>query len=147
MVTLIIFQSVHHSNTEKVAKAMADSLGCDTIRAGELGDRSVEDYDLVGFGSGIFYGKHHRSILDFAEKLVGNPGGRAFVFSTAGFSMKRNHNHLKRILSKRGYDIVDEFSCKGHDSWGPYKFIGGINKRRPNDKDLENAREFAQRLK
>lgn len=38
------------------------------------------------------------------------------------------------------------FACKGWNAYGSFKLIGGINKGRPNDKDLENAREFAKRL-
>ncbi len=57
--------------------------------------------------------------------------------------------------------IVDEFSCKGFDTYGGNKeanlieklmgrinkLYGGINKGRPNAEDLKHAEEFAQNLK
>ena len=57
------------------------------------------------------------------------------------------HAALKEQLAGRGFSIVDEFSCKGWDSWGPLKLVGGINKGRPDDEDLATAREFARRLR
>ena len=43
--------------------------------------------------------------------------------------------------------IADEFCCKAWDSWGPLKLFGGINKGRPDEKDLAAAKAFAERLK
>jgi len=57
------------------------------------------------------------------------------------------HAALKEQLAGRGFSIVDEFSCKAWDSWGPLKLIGGINKGRPDEQDLAAAREFARRLR
>jgi flavodoxin len=53
---------------------------------------------------------------------------------------KEMHASLKEKLMNRGYSIVDEFSCKGWDTWGPMKLFGGINKGRPNEKDLAEAK-------
>jgi flavodoxin len=47
----------------------------------------------------------------------------------------------------RGFSITGEFSCKGWDTVGPLKLFGGINKGRPNEDDLEEARVFARGLK
>jgi len=41
---------------------------------------------------------------------------------------------------------VGEFSCRGWDTNGWLEKIGGINKGHPNEKDLERARRFAERL-
>lgn len=57
-----------------------------------------------------------------------------------------NHKKLKKKLSEKGFDIVKEFSCKGFDTFGMLKYIGGINKNRPNEEDLEKAKIFAKEL-
>ena len=49
-------------------------------------------------------------------------------------------------MAKKGFRIIGEFSCKGYDTFGPLKFIGGINKGKPDEKDLKRAREFAKTL-
>ena len=147
MKTLIVYTSVHHQNTEKVAKVMAEELGADLVPLGEAQPATIGSYDLVGFGSGIYFGKHHKTLLQFAETLPSETGKQAFIFSTSGQGGNERHAALKEKLVNRGFSIVDEFSCKAWDTWGPMKLIGGINKGRPNADDLEGARLFARGLK
>jgi flavodoxin len=146
MKTLIIFTSVHHQNTEKVAKVMAEELEADLVPAMEAQPGMPASYDLIGFGSGIYFGKHHKTLLKFVETLPPATGKRAFVFSTSGDG-KMHHAALKEKLIDKGFLVVDEFCCKGWDTVGPLKLFGGINKGRPDGNDLAAARAFAQGLK
>lgn len=146
MKTLIVYISVHHQNTEKVAKVMAEELGADLVTIEEAQSRSLDEYDLFGFGSGIYFMKHHKTLLRFAEKLPAVIGRRAFIFSTSGEGGTRKHAALKDKLVYRGFSIVGEYSCKGWDTFGLLKLIGGINKGRPDAEDLEKARIFARGL-
>ena len=50
-------------------------------------------------------------------------------------------------MESKGYRIVDEFQCKGFNTNSFMRFFGGMNKGRPNAKDLKNAEECAQKLK
>lgn len=34
------------------------------------------------------------------------------------------------------------FTCRGFDTFGPFRLIGGIAKGHPNEKELEKARAF-----
>ncbi len=146
MKTLIVYTSVHHQNTGKVAKVMAEELEADLVPTMEAQPGMPASYDLVGFGSGIYFGKPHKTLLRFVETLPPVTQKRAFVFSTCGDG-KIHHAALKEKLEDRGFSIVDEFSCKGWDTVGPLKLIGGINKGRPDEKDLAGARAFARGLK
>jgi flavodoxin len=55
--SLIIYQSIHHNNTEKSAQKMATELNADLVRTNQIKDLDVSGYDLIGFGSGIYFGK------------------------------------------------------------------------------------------
>jgi flavodoxin len=147
MKTLIIYASVHHQNTKRVAAVMAEELAADLIPVQEAQPGSILAFDLIGFGSGIYFMKHHKSILQFVGMLPNITGKQAFVFSTSGKGGNERHKSLKELLVNRGFSIVDEFSCKGWDTFGPMKLIGGINKGRPDENDLEGARVFARGLK
>ena len=147
MKTVIIYTSVHHQNTQKVATVMAEELGADLVPVAQAEPGTLNGYDLAGFGSGIFFGKHHKTLMQFVETLPTGAGRQAFVFSTSGKGGNGMHAALKEQLAGRGFSIVDEFSCKAWDSWGPLKLIGGINKGRPDEQDLAAAREFARRLR
>ena len=43
--------------------------------------------------------------------------------------------------------MIGSFSCRGFDTVGPFGFIGGINRGRPNDYDLDRAAAFAARFR
>jgi flavodoxin len=59
----------------------------------------------------------------------------------------KDHSKLREKLQSKGYLIVDEFACKGFNTNSFLKYIGGMNKGRPNAEDLKNAEEFAENLK
>lgn len=108
----------------------------------------LADYDLIGFGSGIYWGKHDKNLLDLVRGLPQVNGKKAFIFSTGGVQAGRIFNRrLRRRLVERGFHLVGDFSCKGFDTAGLLRLIGGVNKGRPNEKDLQDAAEFARDLK
>lgn len=150
MKTLIICKSIHHGNTQKVAEVIADVLEAKLVKPEELDINTVAEYDLVGFGSGIYYGKHHRDLLSVVDSLFSVKNKKAFIFSTSGTgekNIKRNHRLIKEKLVVRGFTIAGEFSCRGWDTFGLLKLIGGINKGRPDEQDLKRAEDFARHLK
>jgi flavodoxin len=147
MKTLILYTSVHHQNTEKVAKVMAEELGADLVSIGQVQPETLTAYDLIGFGSGIYYMKFHKTLLEFVGVLPIVTEKRAFIFSTSGDGGIQRHAALKEQLVNRGFSIVGDFSCNGWDTWGPLKLVGGTNKGRPNEEDLQEARVFARGLK
>jgi len=74
MKTVIIYTSVHHQNTEKVATVMAEELGADLVPVAQAEPGALDGYDLAGFGSGIFFGKHHKTLMQFVETLPAGTG-------------------------------------------------------------------------
>jgi flavodoxin len=107
----------------------------------------LADYDLIGFGSGIYWGKHDRKLLDLVSGLPRVNGKKAFIFSTSGLRAGRVFNRrLRRNLLERDFDIIGAFSCRGFDTVWPLRLVGGVNKGRPNATDLEAAASFARAL-
>jgi len=152
MKTLIIYISIHHGNTEKVAEAIAEVLDAKLLRPWEVNVNDFSKYDLVGFGSGIYFGKHHESLLNLIDRLPMQENRKAFIFATSGMPNGAqwpygNFNRpLKKKLLQKGFDIVGKFSCRGFDTMRPWNLIGGISKGSPNEEDLRKARKFAQEL-
>ena len=150
MKTLIICKSIHHGNTQKIAEVIAKVLEAKLVKPEELDINTVTEYDLIGFGSGIYYGKHHKDLLSVVDNLFSVKNKKAFIFSTSGTGEKnisRNHRLIREKLMAKGFIIAGEFSCRGFDSFGLLKLIGGINKGRPDEHDLRKAEDFARRLK
>lgn len=145
MKALIAYVSVEHGNTEKVARAMAEVLGADIKKAEDVDPNSLSDYDLIGFGSGIFKGKFHPSLLKLIDSLP-QLKAKSFIISTGGYGDDKQHPRLKEKLESKGMKVLGGFSCKAWDTYGPFKLMGGINKGRPNEDDLRKAREYAKEL-
>jgi flavodoxin len=145
MKTLIIYSSVHHGNTKKIAEVTAQELSAELLNANDKEPASIEQYELIGFSSGIYYGKFHSKLYEMIEKLD-LKGKNVFIFSTSGMGNKKYNESLYKLLTSKGAVVKGSFSCKGYDTYGPFKIIGGISKGHPNEKDLENARKFAKNL-
>jgi len=148
--SLVIVYSYHHHNTEKVAHAMADVLHAEVKHPEDINPEEIQNFNLVGFGAGIDSGKHYEPILKLASELPLVKGKKAFIFSTSAMlgDKKRDTDHLalRKILLSKGYNIVDEFHCKGFNTNSFLKFVGGMNKGRPNAEDLKEAKIFVQKL-
>jgi len=157
--SLLVLYSYHHRNTEIVANVLAEVLAAEIRAPREIKLEELGDYDLIGFGSGIYNEKLHETLLDLADRLPLDTDQKAFIFSTNGapaslFSesmswdqMAKNHRLIKEKLQARGYQIAGEFSCPG---WNTNRFLrhfGGLNKGRPNAGDLKRAAEFARNLR
>ena len=151
MKTLVVYISVHHGNTEKVAKVMANMLDADLLQVQQVDADMLERYDLVGFGSGIYFGRHHESLLDFVNQLPVVRNKKAFIFSTSGLrKIPFFHDFdkpLRKRLQRKGFDIIGQFSCRGLDTYRATKLVGGVNRGRPGAEDLKQAEDFATGLR
>lgn len=150
MKSLIVVHSYHHNNTRAVAKAIANVLRADIKTTFEADMNELCEYDLIGFGAGIDSGKHYKELLDFACKLVPAAGRKCFLFSTSAVQgeakVAKDHKALREIVRSKGYSVIGEFSCLGYNTNLFLKYIGGMNRGRPNAEDLDKAMEFAEKL-
>lgn len=147
---LILCKSVHHGNTAKVARVLGAELGAEIAAPEAVPYASLPGRDLVGFGSGVYYGRMHGALLDWLRGLpdAPEPTAPAFVFSTSGLPWLAGfwHRPLRLLLSSKGFRVLGEFSCGGYDTWGPLSLTGGLNRKHPDGRDLERARAFAREL-
>jgi flavodoxin len=153
----LIFYSYHHNNTEKIAKSIAKVLDADIKKPQEVNPGDLQKYDLIGFGSGMYDGKHHRSLFELVDKLQQVTDKKAFIFSTYGIpgifaksgeeTAIQQHLKLREKLKSKGYKITGEFGCPGFNTNSFLAWFGGINRDRPNAEDLKSAEMFALKLK
>ena len=152
---LIILFSYFHHNTEKIARIFAEVLNTQILKPQEVDPQTLDRYVLLGFGSGIYDCKQHKSLFDLADKLPQANDQKVFLFSTCGVPaiftnekmFRDNHAPLRDILESKDYEVVGEFGCAGFNTNSFLKYFGGINKGRPNTRDLTKAKEFASSLK
>ena len=158
-ILIILFPSAN-SSTGKIADAMAEVLNPEIKSPEQIDPGDLHKYDLIGFGSGIFDQKHHIDLLELVDTFPYFPDKKAFIFSTSGVArsslLKANgepkfknpasgdpHTRLRESLLSKGFDIVGEFNCAGFNDNSLLKIFGGMNKGRPNEKDIKLAKDFA----
>ncbi|MBN1166865.1 MAG: flavodoxin family protein [Methanospirillaceae archaeon] len=157
--SFVIVYSYHHHNTEKIANAIGRVLDAPVKTPEQVSAEDLSGYRLIGFGSGIYSGQNHESVLELVDALPPVKGTSACIFSTYGapdrlFQGERqkkfiaqNHAKLREKLQLKGYRVIDEFACPGFNTNSFLTLFGGLNKGRPNDEDIRNAEAFAEKVK
>jgi len=85
--------------------------------------------------------------MKFVESLPRVDESRAFIFSTSGSADYLGaHKELRQRLGDKGFKIIGEWNCKAFDSFGPLRLLGGINKGKPDERDIDSAKRFAKGL-
>ncbi len=141
MKTAVIYYSAHHGNTKKILDVFCKSDDVALIDAAKTQNANLSEYDLIGFASGIYYSKFHKSVLRFAENNLPENKKVFFVY-TFGAKKDGYTKAIKNVALKKSSVILGEFGCLGFDTFGPFKLIGGIAKGHPNSDDLNNAKKF-----
>lgn len=143
MKTAIVYASIHHGNTKKILDAIAKECEVDLIDATQMKKKDLSAYDMIGFASGVYYSKFHQAVLNFATENL--PQGKK-VFFICTYGGKGAFKSIKEAAAGKNAVVIGEFSCRGYDTFGPFKLVGGVAKGHPNEKDLADAVKFYKGL-
>lgn len=145
MKTAILYYSKHHENTKKVLDAITEKNDVTLINVLESPNPDLSDYERIGFASGIYYSKFHKTLLAFAEENFPE-GKETFFLYTYGAKKDGYTKAIASAVSKHHAKILGEFGCFGFNTFGPFKLVGGIAKGHPNQDDFAQAIAFYQGL-
>lgn len=140
----IVVSSVHHGNTRKVVEAIAKECEVDLIDATLVKEKDLSGYDAVGFASGIYGANFHQTVLDFASANL--PSDKNVFFITTSAMNKDFSKSIMKVIEGKNPKVIGKFSCKGYNTFGPFKLIGGTGKSHPDQTDLNQAIEFFKGL-
>ena len=146
MKTAIAYYSQHHENTKRLIDAIAETDSDITlIDVTKKHEVDLSAYDRVGFASGIYYSKFAQSILNFAS--VNLPREKeVFYIATCGSPRKNYFDSIGKIAKEKACKEIGRYLCKGFDTFGPFKMVGGIAKGHPTDEEIKEAVEFYKSL-
>ena len=145
MKTAIIYESKHHGNTKKVCDRIANECGVRLVEAKSVTENfEWNDYEIIGFASGIAYKKFYENVNNAAEMM---PGGKKvfFIYTCAKINSDFT-NEIENIVLERGCECIGSYGCKGYNTYGPLKLIGGMNRKNPTEDELKNAVEFVKQI-
>ncbi len=77
----------------------------------------LEQYEIIGFWSGIYFGKHHEKLFELLD-TVNLSGKNVFLFSTSGTGSVKYKKKLADALVSKGAVVKSSFVCKGYDTYG-----------------------------
>ena len=140
--TVILYASVHHQNTLKLVRAVAERIHADTVDLLKDARPDLTGYSCVFLASGIYFNTLHRSLLDFIGRTAFD-GKKVCILYTCGLRYRDYAKPAARLLARQGARYAGSFGCRGFDTYGVLKRLGGIAKGHPNQADLDHAAAFA----
>ncbi|MBO7253404.1 MAG: flavodoxin [Oscillospiraceae bacterium] len=141
----IVFASHHHQNTRKLVEAIAESCDAVLIDAARQQFADLTEFDLIGFASGIDFGKFYDPVVCFLRNNL--PEGKAvFFLYTCARESDRFTGTIREAAGRKGAVQLGEYGCKGYNTYGPWKLIGGMNKGHPNREEVAGAVNFVAEL-
>lgn len=142
---LVIINSTHRQNTMKIAEAMAEAAPITIIDVADAIKYSVGDYDIIGYGSGIYAGKFGKKIIKHIGKNLEDLKN-VFLFSTSGTGKESYNESLVSYLNANCKNVLGSFTCKGLCKWFIFALGGGIAKGHPDIDDFEAAQVFIEQV-
>lgn len=144
MKTAILFYSRHHGNTKKLLDAIASKHQVTLIDVTGEAIPNLAQFDRIGFASGIYYSKFHKSVLKAAEQLP--RGKEVFFLYTYGAEKNGYTDAITEAVKKTDAKVLGAYGCFGFNTFGPFKLIGGIAKGHPTEDELTDAVAFYEGL-
>lgn len=133
MIIKVMYKS--KKNNKKLAKAIAEQL---QVKAESIKQNQSITADILFLGCPILGGNVPVPVMQFVEKLDAQKVKKVILFSANGYGTDQ-FAQLKEQIRNKGILLGPVFSCQGR------AFIF-MNRGRPNQHDLQNARAFAQKV-
>lgn len=122
-------------NTEKLAKAIAQELGCPLSKTDSPLNDSV---DVLFLGASLYRFGIEKEVQNFIQTLSPEKVGKVVVFATS-CGMETAYGLLKKKLEAQNITVAPEnFYCRG-------KFLA-MNKTRPDENDISGVKAFAKKF-
>jgi len=126
---------------------MAAILDAEVSHPDDVNVEELGDYDLIGLGSESHLKSTISRLLEFVDALPALHV-KAFILLTRGAPRGgSDHSALKSKLGEKGLTVVGAFSCRGFDTYGLMKLIGGYLKDARMSKTCAMQRNLLSHLK
>lgn len=141
MKTAILYESTHHGNTYQLVSAIAKNHEVTLIDVTQENHFNLEGYDLIGIASGVAFGNLYRKITSVVDTYL-PAHKKVFFLYSCGKNSKDFSASLQEIIQKHNCQSLGSYGCKGYDTYGPFKLVGGINKNHPDANEIKEAIDF-----
>lgn len=141
----VIYASIHHKNTERVAKFIAQQISAELFDIMRDEPPSQDSYEILILASGIYFGEMNKKLRDYVAGAI-VAGKKVILCYTCGMNVRDYTKSMKSLLKSRGSVILGSVGCRGYDTYGLFAKLGGIAKGRPNEADMHKLVEKIQMM-
>ena len=136
-------------NTELACRALSSKLDSAVWDFFDVTEGSLPDlnsYDLIGFASWTYYLALPPFFEDFLSRLPEQNGKPAFVFSTFGVMAGQVLVRMKKMLTIKGFVLLDGHSLHTPESYPVYIAKGIDSLEAPTPQEITGFDHFAARM-
>lgn len=146
MKTAIVYYSKHQGNTKKLLDAIRNAdPDVDLFDVTNSSTVYLSKYDRIGIASGVYYSSFAKQVIEYASKNL--PEGKpVFFIYTHGAPKGEFLKRIREVTNQKHCIELGAYHCKGFDTFGPFKIVGGIAKGHPTKEETEQAVLFYRDL-
>ncbi len=85
MVTAIINKPIHYEDTKETAEVLANSLEAELLDLKDYNPNIMNEYDIIGLDSKLYWFKPHTKLITFIEYLDKSEDKKVFIISTSPY--------------------------------------------------------------
>ncbi len=141
MRAVIIYESTHHGNTKKLVDAVAERYGIPAVTVEEAAGMDLGQYDRIGIASGVAFGRFYEKTEKLVEERLPE-GKEVFFLYTCGNDTGKYANSVQAKARAKNCRVLGVYGCRGFDTFGPFKLVGGIAKGHPTRSEIDGAADF-----
>ncbi len=141
MKTAIVYYSAHHGNTKKLLDAIASSHDVTLIDVTRNPPADLSGYDRIGLASGIYYNAFAGQLLAYAREHLPEEKDVFFIY-THGAPSGNFLKSVRPLLEEKRCREIGSWGCRGFDTFGPFKLVGGLAKGHPTEDEIREAVSF-----
>ena len=145
MSTAILYYSEHHGNTKMLLDEIAGKHEVTLIDVTKEKSADLSGYDCIGLASGIYFGNYAKPFLAYAQEHLPE-NKQVFFIYTHGAKGGNFLKAIREITEAKHCTELGEYRCRGYDTFGPFKIVGGIAKGHPTDDEKKGAVSFYESL-
>jgi len=134
------------ANTHHVCQYVCSRSGAELMALGGEANPDLAGYNIIIFASGIYAGRLHKNILEFAKNIQPDalkPGVKLYLFMTWFGRVGSDEmalTELRKILNGKGLTLENNYmTCFG-------KGLGVVRMSHPNEADCKNVLAWVKEL-
>ena len=141
----VVYASRDHGNTRRLVEGIAEQREITLFDAVACRQADLSEFDLIGFASGIDFGRFYAPVVQFLKENLPDNKQIFFLYTCARVN-SRFTGTISEAATERGAVCLGTYGCRGYNTYGPWKLIGGMNKNHPDSSEITEAVRFVESL-